>query len=76
VLFLAWHYVRLNRMLDAGVLVGSFAVVWVGFEALAWLNAVSDPAVVIPGWSPVPLATAVALLILSMALTASRLSGD
>lgn len=71
VLYLAWRYVRSERRLDAGRVLGSFAGVWATFEAARWLNAASDAAVSIPGWSPVPLATAVGLLIVSVAIAAS-----
>ena len=61
-------YVRTNRLRDLGMLVGSFAAAWTSFEAWAWLNAASDPAVTIPGWTPLPLTTAVALFVMATAV--------
>ena len=61
-------YARTRRLSALGVLLGSFAVVWAAFETWAWLNAASDPAVSIPGWTPVPLATAIALLVVAGAV--------
>lgn len=71
VLYLAWRYLAPGRRLDAGLVLGSFAGVWASFETARWLNAERDPAVIIPGWSPVPLAVAVALLVVSVAIAAS-----
>lgn len=48
-------YVRTRRIGDLGLLLGVFAAAWTAFEAWRWLNAASDPAVSIPGWTPVPL---------------------
>lgn len=76
VLYLAWRYLASGRRLDAGLALGSFAGVWATFEAARWLNAASDPAVSIPGWSAVPLATAVGLLIVSVAIAATGLTAD
>jgi hypothetical protein len=61
-------YVQRRRTADLGVLLGAFAGVWAAFEAWRWLNAASDPAVSIPGWTPLPLAAAVALLLVAGAL--------
>jgi hypothetical protein len=61
-------YLRTNRLRDLGMLVGAFAAAWASFEASAWLNAASDPAVSIPGWTPIPLATAVALFVMAAAV--------
>lgn len=61
-------YVRRRRTADLGVLVGAFAAGWTAFEAWRWLNAASDPAVSIPGWTPFPLAAAVALLVAAVAV--------
>lgn len=76
VLHLAWRYLGSGRRLDAGMVLGSFAGVWATFELATWLNAASDPAVSIPGWSPVPLATAVGLLIVSVAIAASGFAAE
>ncbi|HSK47584.1 MAG TPA: hypothetical protein VLA05_06220 [Coriobacteriia bacterium] len=76
VVYLAWRYLRSGRRLDAGMVLGSFAAVWASFEAATWLNAASDPAVSIPGWSPVPLAAAVALLVVSVAIAASGFTAE
>jgi hypothetical protein len=76
VLYLAWRYLGSGRRLDAGVVLASFAGVWATFEAARWLNAASDPAVSIPGWSPFPLATALGLLIVSIAIAASGLTAE
>jgi hypothetical protein len=76
ILFLARGYLRSGRRLDAGMLLGSFAGVWGSFEAASWLNAASDPAVFIPGWSPVPLAAALALLVVSVAIAASGFAAE
>lgn len=56
-------YARSRRIVDFGVLLGAFAVVWTAFEAWSWLNAAADPAVSIPGWTPIPLAAALILLV-------------
>ena len=61
-------YVRTSRLGDLGVLLVSFAAAWTAFEAWTWLNAASDPAVVIPGWTPVPLVIASALLVIAGAV--------
>jgi hypothetical protein len=71
VVYLAWRYVASGHRLDAGLLLGSFGGVWASFEAATWLNAASDPAVSIPGWSPIPLAIATSLLVLSVAIAAT-----
>ena len=68
-------YARTRRMGDAGVLLGSFALVWAAFETWTWLNDVLDPAVSIPGWTPVPLATAVASLVIAAAVVIASPSG-
>ena len=65
---LAAYYIRQDRLRDYGLLLAAFAFVWAAFEAWTWANASADPAVVIPGWSPVPFATAIALLIMSTAV--------
>ena len=70
VLYLAWRYVASGHRLDAGLVLGSFGAVWASFEAATWLNAASDPAVSIPGWSPLPLAIATSLLVASVAIAA------
>lgn len=62
-------YARSHRLADVGVLLGTFAVAWTAFEAWRWLDAASDPAVSIPGWTPIPLAAAVALLVVAVAVT-------
>lgn len=61
-------YVRTGRLGHFGGLLGAFAAAWAAFEAWTWLNAVTDPAVSIPGWTPIPLATAVALFVVASAL--------
>ena len=61
-------YVYRRRTADLGVLVGAFAAAWTAFEAWRWLNAASDPAVSIPGWTPLPLAAGVALLAVAVAV--------
>ncbi len=61
-------YVRTGRLGHLGVLLGAFAAAWAAFEAWTWLNAATDPAVSIPGWTPIPLATAVALLVVASAI--------
>jgi hypothetical protein len=61
-------YARRSRGADLGVLLGAFAAVWTAFEAWRWLNGASDPAVSIPGWTPFPLAAAVALLVIAIAV--------
>lgn len=76
VLYLAWRYLGSGRRLDAGMVLGSFAGVWASFEAARWLNAASDPAVSIPGWSPVPLAAAVALLVVGVVIAASGFAAE
>ena len=59
-------------------LVGSFLVgvglLVAGMQALALLNDLGDPAVSIPGWTPVPLALGVAAVILgtSIVIVAAR----
>lgn len=45
-------------------------------KSARWVNAASDPAVSIPGWSPVPLAGAVALLVMSVAIAASGFAAE
>lgn len=75
-LHLVWRYLGSGRRLDAGMVLGSFASVWAIFEAATWLNAASDPAVSIPGWSPVPLSTAVGLLIVSVAIAATGFASE
>lgn len=74
--YLAWRYIGLGRRLDAGMVLGSFAGVWASFEVARWVNSASDPAVLIPGWSPVPLAAAVALLVVSVAIAASGFAAE
>lgn len=74
VMYLAWRYLASGRHIDAGVVLGGFAGVWAIFELATWLNVALDPAVVIPGWSPIPLATAVGLLIVSVTIAAIGLS--
>ena len=76
VLYLTWRFLGSGRRLEAGMVLGSFAGVWASFEAARWLNAASDPAVFIPGWSPVPLAAAVALLVVSVAIAASGFAAE
>jgi hypothetical protein len=61
-------YARSHQLADLGLLLGTFAAAWTAFEAARWLNAASDPAVSIPGWTPIPLAASVALLILAVAV--------
>ena len=61
-------YMYRRRTADLGVLFGAFAAGWAAFEAWRWLNAASDPAVSIPGWTPFPLAAAIALLIVAVAM--------
>ena len=61
-------YIRRRRTADLGVLLGAFAAAWVAFEAWRWLNAASDPAVSLPGWTPFPLAAAAALLFVAVAV--------
>ena len=68
VVLLGWLYMRLRRVVDLGALLGAFGLSWAAFEGWVWLNAESDPAVSIPGWSPIPLATAVALLLIGIAV--------
>ena len=65
---LAAIYMRWRRIARLGVLLGAFGATWAAFEAGAWLNAATDPAVSIPGWSPVPLGASVAFLVLAIAL--------
>jgi len=67
-------YARTHRLGDLGVLLAAFAAVWTAFETWTWLNAASDPAVSIPGWTPVPLATAVALLVVAGAVVGAASS--
>lgn len=73
---LAWRYLASGRRLDAGLVLGSFVGVWATFEAAGWLNAALDPPISVPGWSPVPFATAVGLLIASVAIAASSLTAE
>ena len=72
VVYLAWRHEASGRHLEAGVVLGTFAAVWATFEVASWINAERDPAVVIPGWSPIPLASAAALLILSVTIAATH----
>lgn len=67
-------YARGRRILDLGLLLGSFAFVWSAFEAWTWVSAASDPAVAIPDWTPVPLLVAVALLVVAGALVVAARS--
>lgn len=76
VIYLAGRYLIARDLLAVAAVVGSFAVVWAIFEARTWLNAASDPAVEIPGWSPLPLAASVALVVMSLALAAGARSAD
>lgn len=76
ILYLAWRYLGSGRRLEAGMVLGSFAVVWASFEGTRWVIAASDPAVSIPGWSPIPLAAAVASLAVSVAIAASGFAAD
>lgn len=59
-------YLRAGRALDVGIVLGAFAGSWTAFEAWRWLNAALDPAVSIPGWSPVPLVAATVLLVVGI----------
>jgi len=61
-------YAYRRRTADLGVLFGAFAAGWAAFEGWRWLNAASDPAVSIPGWTPFPLAAAVALFLIAVAV--------
>ena len=61
-------YTRTDRPRELGVLLGSFAAPWAAFETWTWLNGGSDPAVSYLGWTPIPLAAAVALLIIAGAV--------
>ena len=70
-LMLGVWYARTGRIGDLGVLLGAFAAAWTAFETWTWLNATTDPAVSIPGWTPIPLATAIALLIVAAAVMTS-----
>lgn len=66
-------YLRTRRIGDLGVLLGVFAAVWTAFEAWTWLNAAFDPAMFIPGWTPVPLViTSTLLLIAGAVIVANR----
>ncbi|HEX7195640.1 MAG TPA: hypothetical protein VF364_02270 [Candidatus Limnocylindria bacterium] len=62
-------YWRAGRVAHLGVLLIAFAGTWLVFETWTWLNAASDPAVSIPGWTPIPLATSVGLLLIGAAVT-------
>ena len=67
-------YARTHRFGDLGVLLAACAAVWTAFETWTWLNAASDSAVSIPGWTPVPLAAAVALLVVAGAVVGAASS--
>jgi hypothetical protein len=64
-------YARTRRIADLGVLLGAFAAVWAAHETWTWVNDLSDPAVSIPGWTPVPLAAAIALLVVAVSIMAA-----
>lgn len=68
------RYARERRAVDLGVLLGSLAAIWMAFEAWTWLNAATDPGVVIPDWTPIPLAAAVVLVLVAGGLVAVGLS--
>lgn len=68
-LMLGVLYARARRIGDLGMLLGAFAAVWTAFETWTWLNATTDRAVSIPGWTPIPLAAAIALLVVAAVVT-------
>lgn len=61
-------YLRARQIRALGVLLEAFALTWVAFETWVWMNAATDPAVSIPGWSPLPLASAAVLLLVGVGL--------
>lgn len=67
-------YVQAGRIADLGVLLGAFGLAWSAFEVWTWTSTASDAAVTIPGWTPVPLATSVALLIIGVAIAIAGLT--
>lgn len=68
VVVIGLYYASRNRVRDLGVLVGLFGGTWSAFEIWSWLNARTDAAVSIPCWSPLPLAAAVAVLLVGRGL--------
>jgi hypothetical protein len=65
---------------SALLLLGSFLVgaggLWAVMQGLALINDLSDEAVSIPGWTPVPLALSVAVTILGSALIVATARGS
>lgn len=64
ILIAAWLSRREWRLLGA-FLVGAGGL-WAAMEVLALANDLADPAVTIPGWTPIPLAIGVAAAILGV----------
>ncbi len=65
-----------GRLDELGAFLVAGGGLWALDEVYARLNDVSDPAVIYPGWTPIPLALAVALTVLGGALIAGvRLQG-
>ena len=70
-LLVASWWRRGQTALIGAFLIGSGALV-TGMQALALVNDLADPAVSIPGWTPVPLALGVAAAILGGVLARSQ----